>query len=105
MIGLIIFSIIVGLFLSSISGILGLVVGIVLFVCGLPFAIITGFIHGEIKYAQDRSDYREEMRQLAEFERDLDRDIARDMRRSERENRIIYHDNRQIHIHGDDSKY
>jgi hypothetical protein len=75
--GLLIISIIVGAIVAGVTGIgfLFWVVAVPLFVCGLPFALITGFVHDEVSYAQDRADYREEMRQIAEDERELEREF------------------------------
>ena len=66
------------------------------FICGLPGALIAGYIHGEVTYAQDRADIREYDRQMAEWLRDCERED----RKAERYNTPIeYHDNRQIHFH------
>ena len=77
MIVLLIASIIFGGIVAALTGIgfLFWVLAIAFFICGLPFALITGFIHGEVKYAQDREDYREEMRQINEMERDAHREF------------------------------
>ena len=110
MIVLLIFSLIVGFVVAVASeiGILGVVVGGLLFCCGLPFALVTSFIHGEVSYAQDRADYRSEMADLAEVERAIAHDIAEEERLDRliksggsRTTPTVYHDNRQIHYHGD----
>jgi len=112
MLALLIFAIIAGAVVAGVTGIgiLFWVVAIALFVCGLPAALVTGFIHGEVKYAQDRADYREEMRQLNEEERELMRELEREERyeryldRMDRieskRNRVSYNiDARSVHYH------
>ena len=68
MLGLLIFSVIIGGIVAAATGVgfLFWVVAILLFVCGLPAALIIGLIHGAVEYSQDRADYREEMRELNE---------------------------------------
>ena len=60
MIALLIASIILGLIVGGITGwaIIGLIAGGALFVCGLPAALLIGFIHSEIDYIQSRADLR-----------------------------------------------
>ena len=105
---LLIISVILGGIVAGITGIgfLFWVVSVGFFILGLPGALIGGFIHGENEYAQDRADYRELMRDLAEDERVLEHEIAEDERMDryidalENEKSItnIYIDNRQIHV-------
>ena len=110
MLALLIFSIIVGVIVAAISGVgfLFWVFAIGVFVCGLPAALVVGFIYGVVDHAQDRADEREMMREIAEDERmdryldkldelneDIDPDIYIDNRR--------YYDNRQVHYHGKSS--
>jgi hypothetical protein len=77
MLGLLIVSIIAGAVVAGLTGIgfLFWVIAVPMFICGLPFALITGFVHDEVSYAQDRADYREEMRQIAEEEREIEREF------------------------------
>ena len=106
---LLIVSVILGGLVSAVTGIglLFWVVAVVVFIFGLPGALITGFIHGENKYAQDRADYREMMRDLAEDQRALEHELAEDERTERYIGAIeqkktkpdVYIDNRQIHIH------
>jgi hypothetical protein len=111
MLGLLIWAIIVGAIAAGLTGISVLfwVVSIAIFVCVLPFALISDFIYDKIDYAQDREDYREEIRQIAEDER-MDRYLSKldDYKddfnslddygyRSKPTN--VYIDNRQVHYH------
>jgi len=79
---LLVLSIIIGAIVAGVTGIgvLFWVISIFFFICGLPIALITGFVHGENEYAQDRADYREELRELAEEERFLERELYEDER-------------------------
>jgi hypothetical protein len=79
---LLILSVILGAVAANLTGIgfLFWVVAIFVFICGLPGALITGFIHGENKYAQDRADYRETMREIAEDERAYEHEMYEDVR-------------------------
>jgi len=108
---LLVVSVILGGIVAGLTGVgfLFWVVSIFFFVCGLPVALITGFIHGEVEYAQDRADYREEMRMLAEEERDLERELLEEERferymdriDSGKQDRITYNiDARSVHYHG-----
>ena len=107
MIILLIISFIVGAVVTSVTGfeLLGWVAGIVVFVVGLPGALIGGFIHGEVSYFADRADDRQIMSDLrADFradEREHRADIrAEKLLSSSRKNRpTVIHDNRQVHIH------
>jgi len=94
---LLIISVILGGIVAGITGIgfLFWVVSVGFFILGLPGALIGGFIHGENEYAQDRADYRELMKDLAEDER-MDRYI--DALENKKSDTNIYVDNRQIHI-------
>jgi high-affinity Fe2+/Pb2+ permease len=69
MLGLLIASIILGAVVAGLTGIgfLFWVVAIAIFICGLPFALISGFVYGAIDHAQDRADYREEHNESVGF--------------------------------------
>ena len=109
MLALLIFAVIAGAVVAGITkiGLLFWVVAILLFICGLPVALITGFFNGIADRAQDREDYREEMRQLAEDERELMRDLREEERYDRyldrlesKNNRITYNiDARSVHYH------
>ena len=111
MIALIIGSVVIGLILSSVTGfsIVGLIVGIAFFICGLPFALASDTIHSEVKYAQDRADYRQAMHDIDEEYRwkiaQINEDARVDRMIHEQKKRkpssTIIQDNRQIHIHRD----
>ncbi|MCL2759538.1 MAG: hypothetical protein FWD22_04940 [Treponema sp.] len=92
-----IFCAIIGGIVAGITGIgiLFWVISILLFVCGLPFALIGGFISDTVSYVQDREDYRELMRDLAEDER---HERYLDLLDS-KHTHITYNDNRQVNIH------
>jgi hypothetical protein len=94
---LLLISVILGGIVAGITGIgfLFWVVSAGFFILGLPGALIVGFIHSENEYAQDRADYRELMKDLAEDER-MDRYI--DALENKKSDTNIYVDNRQIHI-------
>jgi len=104
----IILSAVVGLIVDCISGIslVGWAVGIFLFLCGLPGAIIGSFVNDSISYVQDRADYRQMMSDLDADVRAEEHELAEDRRI----NRLIkhqgesltqvYNDQRQVHIHG-----
>jgi len=96
---LLIMSVIIGAIVGGLSGIgvLGWVAGGVIFILGLPGALIGSFIHGEVSYAQDRADYRQ-----------MQADIAAEEAEDERTERLldalddpqqVYYDNREQHIH------
>jgi cell division protein FtsB len=105
---LLIISVILGGIVSAVTGIgfLFWVVSVIFFIFGLPGVLIGGFIHSENEYAQDRADYRELMKDLAEDERMLRHEIEEDERmdryidalENTKYNTNIYFDNRQIHI-------
>jgi hypothetical protein len=85
-------------------GFLFWIAGGVFFVCGLPFAIISSFIHGEVSYAQDRADYRQAMAEIKAGELADEHEFAEDERadriiKSGKARTSIYTDNRQVHIH------
>jgi hypothetical protein len=112
MIILLILSIVIGTITAGLTGIdlLFWVVGGFVFICGLPGALITSFVHGEISYAQDREDYRQTMSDIKADELADEHEYAED----ERVNRLvdavkrkqgntIYNDNRQIRLYKKDS--
>jgi len=99
---------VVGLIVGGISGIslVGWAVGIFLFLCGLPGALIGSFVDDSISYAQDRADYRQMM---SDFDADMraeeheDREDARTEQLMESQKGSltqIYNDHRQVHLHG-----
>jgi hypothetical protein len=106
MIVLLIISIVLGTIVAGVTG-MGILFWVVaggIFVFGLPGLIIGwvingigGFIHGENDYAQDRADYRELMREIAEDER-IDRylDKLDELDEKNDDKLDIYIDNRQI---------
>jgi hypothetical protein len=110
---LLVLSIIIGTIVAAVTGIgfLFWVVSIAFFIFGLPGALIAGFIHGENEYAQDRADYRELMRDIAEDRRAEEREIAEDIRMDRYLDKLdgldkkvykktdIYIDNRQVNIY------
>ena len=108
MLGLLIVSVIIGLIVTGLSGIgaLGLIAGVFFFVCGLPFALIGSFVHGEISYAQDRADYRQYLSECSEDRRASDRELVEDMRtdrliESKKPNVTqIYNDHGQVNLYG-----
>jgi len=102
MLFLLILSVILGAVVSGITGIgiLFWVVAIIIFILGLPGSLIGSFIHGENEYSQDRADYRELMREIAEEER-MDRYLDKIDELSDNyvDKPNIYIDNRQVHFH------
>jgi cell division protein FtsB len=106
MLGLLIVAVILGGIVAAVTGMgfLFWVVSIALFVCGLPFALINGFIQDKIDYVQDREDYRQLMSDLREDERREDERLERELDRLERKGKKdkpnIYIDNRQVNIYG-----
>jgi hypothetical protein len=109
MTGLLIVSVILGGLAASLSGLSFLfwVVAVVFFVCGLPFALLASFVHGEVSYAQDREDYRQAMSDIVAQERADEHEYAEDERldrlaRSVRNTSAasVNVDARQIHLHG-----
>jgi hypothetical protein len=107
MITLIIIAAIIGGIASAFTGIgmLLWLVGALVFICGLPFALISSFVHGEVSYGQDRADYRQEMAEINAEELADEQEFAQDARVDrlveaiKRKQRPSI-DNRQIHIHG-----
>jgi ABC-type transport system involved in cytochrome bd biosynthesis fused ATPase/permease subunit len=100
---------IIGLFVTGITGIgiLGIAAAAFFFVCGLPAALVAGFIHNEVSYAQDRADYREELAEIAAGELEAEREYTDDARTDRlvqavkrKHGQTIYQDSRQVHIHG-----
>jgi hypothetical protein len=106
MITLLILSVIIGAVVSGLAGIgfLFWITGGVFFVCGLPFALVSSFVHGEVSYAQDRADYRQAMAEIEAEELAEEHEFAEDARldrlvESSRVRTNIYNDNRQVHLH------
>jgi hypothetical protein len=106
---LLIISVIAGFIVLCVTGIefLGIAVGIILFVCGLPGALLVSFVYGVAAYTQDRADYRETMSGIATAELADEHEYAEDARtdrlvESVGKNRSgnTYNDNRQVHLHG-----
>jgi len=107
MLGLTIVSFIIGLIVGVASkiAILGLVAGVFIFLCGLPFTLIASFVCGTIDYVQDRNDYRQlcsdiaadEIAEAHEFYEDLRNDRLVDaMTQSPRQ---VINDNRKQSIY------
>ena len=88
------------------SGTFGLIAAGFFFACGLPFALIGSFVHGEVSYAQDRADYRQHLSERSEDGRALDREMAEDLRagrlaESEKPSVTqIYNDRGQVNLYG-----
>jgi len=110
MLVLTIISLVIGFVISGITGIgfVGTAVGVFIFICGLPFALIGSFVHGEVSYTQDRADYRQLCSDITAQEIAETHEYAED-ERSERlvetikkNPKRIYNDNRKqsIHLHG-----
>jgi hypothetical protein len=106
MITLLILSVIFGAVVSGLTGIgfLFWIAGGFFLVCGLPFAVISSFIHGEVSYAQDREDYRQAMAEVKAEELADEHEFAEDVRldrfvKSSRAQTNICNDNRQVHLH------
>jgi hypothetical protein len=106
-IALLIISGVIGAIVAGTTGIDVLfgIVGCVVFICGLPFALLSSFVHGEVSYAQDRADYRQAMSDIAAEELANEREAAEDARvdrliKGSKAQMRIYNDNRQIHFHG-----
>jgi hypothetical protein len=99
---MLIIALIIGSIVSGITGIgfLFWVVSIFVFICGLPFALVNGFIQDKIDYIQDRKDYRMTMHEMAEDER-MDRylDNFEKLNEDHYNEPDIYIDNRQVHFH------
>jgi hypothetical protein len=106
MITLLLLSVIIGLFITGITGytVLGVLAAGVVFVCGLPMAVIFGCVHGEVKYAQDRADLRQIEADIEAAELAGERELLEDDRMDRLVNAIkdvepSFNDNRQVHIH------
>jgi hypothetical protein len=101
-------SVVIGAIVAGVTGIgvLGLVVGVVLFLCGLPGALLVSFVQGEVSYAQDRADYRQWKsdfiaQEIADDHEYLEEDRTERLIDTIKKNPTeVYHDNRQIHFHG-----
>jgi hypothetical protein len=97
-------SVFCGAVAGSASGIgfIGLAVGVLIFVCGLPAALLFSFVHGEVSYAQDRADCRQEMAEEREDEREFAEDerIDRLMEAVKKTRTKVYNDSRQVHLYG-----
>jgi hypothetical protein len=107
MLALLILSVIIGIAVSGFSGfpILGLLAGGFVFFCGLPGALITSFVHGEVSYAQDRADWRQYKADLVnsslaeEYEYAEDIRIDRLIETAKKNQKQVFYDNRQVHFH------
>ena len=81
--------------------IFGFAAGIFVFICGLPGALIGGFIHCENRYAQDRADYRQMMSDINSDLRFDEGEYRKDIRAAKRKPATqINYDNRQVHLYG-----
>jgi hypothetical protein len=109
MLTLIILSAIAGAVIYGVTGMefLFWIAAGIFFVCGLPFALISSFIHGEVSYAQDRADYRQTMSEIGAEELADEHEFAEDARVDrlveavKRDGRgDTYNDNRQVHLYG-----
>jgi hypothetical protein len=105
---LLIVSLIVGLFVTGISGVgfFGIVVGGAFFLFGLPGALICSLIHGEVSYTQDRADYRQQLSDSTAIDIAEEHELAEDVRLDRLNETIkknpkqVFNDNRQVHVHG-----
>jgi hypothetical protein len=80
------------------------VAGGVVFICGLPSALISSFIHNEVSYAQDRADYRQAMLEIKADELIDAHEFAEDLRtdrliRASGTQTTVYNDNRQVRLY------
>jgi len=110
MLALIIVSLIIGFVVAGFSGIgmLGTAAGVIFFVCGLPFALIGSFVHGEVSYTQDRADYRQCLAECSRDRRADEHELAEDIRTDcltdviRKTPKRVYNDNRKqiINLHG-----
>jgi hypothetical protein len=108
MTALLLLSLIIGLLVFGVTGIafIGGLAAVVACTLGLPAALITDFVHGEIEYAQDRADLRQ-------LESDLVAELSvgeHERMEDDRTDRVIgalkgtrpvMQDNRQVHIHNE----
>jgi len=97
--------------LIVVGGLLGLIIGIaldavfgwivfgIIFICGLPFALISMFVYGVVDHAQDRAYDRQLMSELSADRRAEEREDRADLRAKSRKRNItqIYSDHRQVH--------
>jgi hypothetical protein len=104
---LLIMSAIFGAVISGVTGagVLFWIAGGAVFICGLPFAVIFSFVHGEVSYAQDRADYRQFMSEIAAEESADEHECACAARpdrpvKPAKTQTNIYNDHRQVHFHG-----
>jgi len=104
---LIIISAVIGLLIASVPGceVLGLGVGIAVFIVGLPGVLIGWLVGGCISSVQDREDDRQLMSDIAAWERADEHERAEDERNErliealEKRPKQILFDNRKQHIH------
>jgi hypothetical protein len=107
MLALLILSVIAGAVVSGLTGIgfLFWLAGGAVFICGLPFALFSSFVHGEVSYAQDRVDYRQAMAEIKAEELADEHEFAEDARLDRLAEAVkkkftrIHNDNRQIRIY------
>jgi uncharacterized membrane protein len=95
-------SAIIGAVVSALTGIGALfwVVGGAVFICGLPSALVSSFVHGEVSYAQDREDYRQAMAEIHAEEHEAAEDARIDRLIEAPGTRTnVYNDNRQVRIY------
>jgi hypothetical protein len=109
MIVLLIMSAVIGSVVSACTGIgiLFWIAGGAVLIFGLPFALISSFIHGEVSYVQDRADYRQAMTEIKAEELTDEHEFAEDARVDRlaaaikrKKKPSVTVDNRQVHIHG-----
>jgi uncharacterized membrane protein len=112
MLALLIVSLLLGILAASAfdAGFIGVFAGIVFFICGLPFALIFSCVYGVASYTQDRADYRQMLSELHAEELAEEHEIAEDARadriiKSSKTPMAVYHDNRQVHIHGTEGEF
>jgi ABC-type transport system involved in cytochrome bd biosynthesis fused ATPase/permease subunit len=110
MITLLVVALILGAIITGLTGqeALFLPVAVFFFICGLPWALVTSFVHNEVSYTQDRADYRAEMSEITAEELADEHEYAED----ERIDRLVeavkkiqkktYNDNRQVRFYGRD---
>jgi hypothetical protein len=104
---LLIIAAVIGAVVSGLTGIglLGWAAGIFFFVCGLPGALITSFVHGEVSYAQDRADYRQYLSDMAAARIAEEHEYAEEDRAGrlveaiQKNPKLVLHDRRQVHLH------
>jgi hypothetical protein len=104
---LLIIAAVIGTVVSGLTGIglFGWAAGIFFFVCGLPGALITSFVHGEVSYAQDRADYRQRLSDMAAERIAEEHGYAEEARAdriaeaAQKNPKLVLHDNRHVHLH------